>query len=119
MWVIFFDNTRVCRTPGALIWTKTYQNTNFDTFADVLRSFFKEAGVREDHPPITACIAVAGPVSNNAVTMTNRDGWVITGDSVTKAFGIREVSLINDFLAIGYGLMALEEKELVVLQVSE
>lgn len=66
---------------------------------------------------IQACIACAGPVSNNAVAMTNRDGWVITGATIKNMFGIRDVSLINDFLAVGYGLLSLESKELVMLQV--
>jgi glucokinase len=105
------------RTPGTLIFTKNYQNTHFGTFAEVLRGFLTEAGVADKPPPITACIACAGPVSNNSVTMTNRDGWVITGADIKRVFGIQEVSLINDFLAVGYGLMSLESKELVVLQV--
>jgi glucokinase len=29
-----------------------------------------------------ACLAVAGPVGNNEVTMTNRGRWVINGDKV-------------------------------------
>lgn len=105
------------RTPGTLLLSKTFQNTNFLTFEDVLSAFLKEAGV--SRPPITACIACAGPVSNNTVTMTNRDGWVIKGVDLERMFGIREVSLINDFLAVGYGLMSLESEELVVLQVRD
>ena len=50
--------------------------------------------------------------------MTNRDGWKITALDIKRMFGIRDVSLINDFLAVGYGLMSLESEELVVLQVS-
>lgn len=30
----------------------------------------------------TACLAVAGPVGNNEVTMTNRGRWIINGDKV-------------------------------------
>lgn len=39
----------------------------------------QDAGVVE--PPETACIAVAGPVRQNRVVMTNRD-WVIDGGEV-------------------------------------
>mmetsp|Transcript_37 Transcript_37/g.78 ORF Transcript_37/g.78 Transcript_37/m.78 type:complete len:405 (+) Transcript_37:45-1259(+) len=104
------------RTPGTLVLSKQYQNTHFSTFAEVLRGFLKEAGVRDDAPPISACVACAGPVTDNTVKMTNRDGWVITADDIKSTFRIREVSLINDFLAVGYGLMSLENKEMVVLQ---
>jgi glucokinase len=100
------------------VFSKQYQNTHYSTFAEVLREFLKEAGVRDDAPPISACVACAGPVTNNTVKMTNRDGWVIAADEIKRVFRIREVSLINDFLAVGYGLMSLEKKEMVVLQVS-
>lgn len=40
----------------------------------------QDAGVVE--PPETACIAVAGPVSQNRVVMTNRN-WIIDGGEVS------------------------------------
>jgi len=105
------------RTPGRLVYTQTYQNSDFKTFADAVHVFLKEAGLSDKNPPITACIAVAGPVNNNSVLLTNRDGWAIDGNAVAKEFGIQRVSLINDFVAVGYGLAALDEAtEVVVLQ---
>lgn len=41
----------------------------------------QDAGTVE--PPEAACIAVAGPVSQNKVTMTNRN-WVIDGSEVRR-----------------------------------
>ena len=66
-----------------------------------------------------ACFAVAGPVTNNKVKFTNRDSWSIEGDIIQEKVGIRKVRLINDFLAVGYGLLTIdEETECKCLQVS-
>lgn len=74
-------------------------NQDHDSFLDVIRSFLKEANLSK--PPVSACFAVAGPVSNNSVTFTNRANWSIEGDVLAKQLGIRKVRLINDFLAVG------------------
>ena len=97
--------------------SKTYQNVNFLTFGDAVRQFFIDAKIPSEHPPLTACIACAGPVKDNEVTMTNHDHWVINGEEIKEMFGIRHVSIINDFVAQGYGLLGLQPEELIVLQV--
>jgi glucokinase len=66
---------------------------------------------------MTACFAVAGPVTNNCVSFTNRDSWSIEGDDIARTFGIQVVKLVNDFVAVGYGLLTLkDETECQVLQ---
>jgi hypothetical protein len=52
-YIEFLPFTLLFRTPGALVLSKVYQNTNFGTFGDVLRHFLEEAGVTQDKPPIT------------------------------------------------------------------
>ena len=82
-------------------------NQDHASFLDVCDVFLKEANLSK--PPITACFAVAGPVSKNKVTFTNRDSWSIDGDAVGQLLGITKVCLVNDFLACGYGLLTLDE----------
>lgn len=103
------------RAPGTLILNKKYQNEHYKSFLDVLKTFLAEAGVSQ--PPLAACFAVAGPVKDNIVVFTNRDSWSINGFEIAQVLGIQTVKLVNDFLAIGYGLLTLDEaKECVVLQ---
>jgi glucokinase len=67
---------------------------------------------------MTACFAVAGPVKDNVVRFTNRASWSIDGDLIAEELGIEKVLLINDFLAVGYGLLTLDEvTECILLQV--
>lgn len=70
--------------------------------------------------PAAACLAVAGPVKDNMVRFTNRDTWSIDGDKLQEDMGIRRIRLMNDFVAVGYGLLTLnEETECVTLQHAE
>ncbi len=84
---------------------------------DVLKRFLADAALTKGRPPITACFAVAGPVTDNVVRFTNRDMWSVDGDLIAKELGIKVVRLVNDFLAVGYGLLTLDEDtECVTLQ---
>ena len=138
----------------------------------IVKAFLDEAGVTGAEVK-AACMAVAGPVNHNEVTMTNRGKWVINGDKVglraklgggkrgcpcgpwgdtvdlyyltdssfllfggmvvalrqrvnwsiqlAKATGIGAVELVNDFVALGYGLLTVDRnnpKEVKVLHVS-
>lgn len=100
------DLQKASLLPGEVIFKKKYNNADFQSFADVLRTFLY-TDARMDRPPASACFAVAGPVKNNKVRFTNRDSWSIDGDEVAEDFKIRTVSLINDFLAMGYGILTL------------
>lgn len=52
------------------------------------------------------CISAAGPVSNNYCTLTNCD-WDVDGNAIQMALNIKTL-IINDFLAIGYGIPTLD-----------
>jgi glucokinase len=55
--------------------------------------------------PSLCCISAAGPVENNFCKMTNLS-WSIDGQEIKKAINIGTL-IINDFLAIGYGIPTL------------
>jgi glucokinase len=61
---------------------------------------------RADLIPTRACISAAGPVSDNHCTMTNL-AWNIDGPALAVEFGF-PVRVINDFLAIAYGVPTLD-----------
>lgn len=65
--------------------------------------------------PQIACVAVAGPVKNNIVRMTNRD-WLISGMELTNRFGFQEVILLNDAEAIAYVTRVVSPAELEVVK---
>ena len=91
-----------------MIFQAQYLNQEFSQFNDILHQFLVES--HQSDIPVTACLAVAGPVQNNAVLLTNRDGWKIDGYEIAKHFKIHDVVLVNDFVANGYGLLTLDEE---------
>ena len=97
---------------------KSYQNQDYASFGMVVTAFLAEAAVSK--PPVTACLAVAGPVKNNVVRFTNRDSWEIDGDKIGEELRIKKVLLINDFVAAGYGVLTLNtDVECITLQRAE
>ena len=94
---------------------KKYGNDKYDSLLEVISVFLKEANFGK--VPTTACLAVAGPVTNNKATLTNREHWEIDGETLAKALGLKRIQVVNDFVAMGFGLLTLnEDTECVVLQ---
>eukprot|EP00051_Salpingoeca_urceolata_P000438 m.34093 g.34093 ORF g.34093 m.34093 type:complete len:408 (-) comp10624_c0_seq1:44-1267(-) len=112
------DKLRGVTPPGELVCEQEYKNDDFDCFEDIARKFLASDRCESvsGHLPLVACFAVAGPVDSNAVAFTNRSGWTICGTELQHRLKIREVCLINDFVANGYGLLTLTPKDVEVLQ---
>lgn len=87
---------------------RKYRNATFDSFVDIVRTFFQEVGLLV--PPHLACLGVAGVVVDNSVKFVNL-GWVVSGEVLEDELGIGRVVLINDFEAQGYGLLTIDPKK--------
>lgn len=68
---------------------------DFASFDAVLQEYLGRTGVSAG----AACFALAGPVENQEVTLTNR-GWHVSASALKGSFGFRDVCLINDFHAM-------------------
>ena len=68
--------------------------------------------------PRRACFGIAGPVANGRVAGTNLP-WSVEAGALGEAIGIRDIRLINDFAAVGYGIPLLGADDLVTLQRGE
>lgn len=68
---------------------------DFGTFEDALAHYLETAGAA----PSSACIAVAGPVHQGAVHLTNRN-WTVSEAVLKARFGIGAPKVINDFVAM-------------------
>jgi len=63
----------------------------------------------------SACFGIAGPVTGRQGWVTNLS-WELDADKMQQVLGIPKVRLINDFAAVGYGLEALGDGDLIELQ---
>jgi len=88
-----------------------FNNSDYVSFSDVVSDFLSETDFKID----VACFGVAGPVINETVEFTNLS-WNINATDIRRDLKLDKVHFLNDFVAIGYGLEALQKKDLVTLQ---
>ena len=60
--------------------------------------------------PAAICLAVAGPVKEQEVRLTN-NYWHIESKTLSRQFSGASVTLINDFTAIAYSIPFLKADE--------
>lgn len=89
---------------------KSFVSKDFAGIEDAARAYLAETGARPD----CAVFAVAGPVKDGAIRLTNI-GWHFSADGVARALGIARVVLINDFEAVALSVPHLGAGDLVVL----
>ena len=101
---------------------KEYPSGDFPDLVPMVTEFFQEAIAQncldDGEKPARACFGIAGPVVDNMSKLTNL-GWNLAGDRLGAELGIETVTLINDFVAIGYGVLGLEESQLCQLQAGD
>jgi len=89
---------------------RTWPSSELNGLASAVREYVGN----EDTPPEGACLALAGPVENGAVRFPNL-GWEVHRDDLADAAGVASLTLLNDFDAIGHGVLLLHDGELMTL----
>ncbi len=83
-----------------------------DMVSEFLTKFIQEKGSVTLH---SACFGIAGPVTGRHGWVTNLN-WELDADKMQSTLGIPTIRLINDFAAVGYGLEALGDDDIIELQ---
>ncbi|MBE9240477.1 glucokinase [Synechocystis salina] len=108
-------------SPGlgqpVILFEQTYSSPAFSDLVPMVQQFRQEAAFVLGNPVSVAkaCFAIAGPVVDNTCRLTNLD-WHLSGDRLAQELAIAQVDLINDFAAVGYGILGLGSEDLTVLQ---
>ncbi len=99
------------------LYEQRFASASYASFTDVLREFLETAKIHlGDLPNLSgACLGIAGPVRDRRSQLTNL-GWSFDSDRLAEEFNIAHVSLINDFVAVGYGVLGLQPNDLYTLQ---
>lgn len=99
------------------LYEQTYLSQKFPDLVPMVKQFYQEyaANLGNISAPEKACFGIAGPVVNNTSVLTNLK-WHLDSDRLAKELNISQVKLINDFAAVGYGILGLEKKDLYPLQ---
>lgn len=101
---------------GDVIASERYLSADYQSFEQVLTTFLES--LDEQYQVDVACLAVAGPVFGDKANVTNLP-WQIQADELVAAYAIGKVILCNDFEAVGYGINALEEKDVLTLHAGQ
>lgn len=88
-----------------------YRNSEFTRFCDIVTTFTSAHPTQID----CACFALAGPIVNGTVTLTNLP-WHFSEKDMVELLKIERVKFINDFEAIGYGAPLLNSDDYYCLQ---
>lgn len=94
-----------------------YASHDFPDLVPMVKKFLEAAAQQLGYnpQPQKACFAIAGPVVNNTSNLTNL-AWVLQADRLEQQLGLKNVALINDFVAVGYGVLGLGPDDLRTLQ---
>ena len=107
----------ISATDSHIIKKQLYASIDYPQFDILIKDFLSTVSNQDSID--TACFGVAGPVittnSSQTASITNLP-WKLSSTQLATKFLIEHVALINDFQAIGYGLSALNENDLVTLQ---
>lgn len=99
------------------LFERTYSSQNYMDLVPIVKHFL-EAASQEVSPykkPEKACFGIAGPVVNDSCELTNLS-WSLDSDRLQRELDIPQIKLINDFAAIGYGVVGLSSSDLHILQ---
>jgi glucokinase len=86
----------------------TLSCADFASADDAIRHYLREVSAPS---PVVICLAAAGPVVGNTVTITNNH-WALNADKIADDFGIKAVRLMNDFEAVAHSILQLGSGDL-------
>lgn len=105
---------------GEVVAEYRFECADYPDLGAILQAFLDRTGPVSDL--YAACFGVAGPVREEAthqVAQLTNLPWEADTRALSSILGIPRVRLINDFQAVGYGIDALVEEDLVTLQGAE
>jgi glucokinase len=96
---------------------RSFATLEHESLPSMIAAFMNDCAV--DRAALdAACFGVAGPVIDDAASLTNVP-WHVDAKRVQSMFALRRVSLLNDLEAMGYAVPVLRDSEVHVLQSGE
>lgn len=99
------------------VFERRYKSQDLPSFPAALKQFIEESELKDTSLIKCAVIGIAGPVfGGQLLFQLNIKNWCpIREHEVQQATGIERVVLLNDFVANGYGVLDLEDREVKTL----
>lgn len=93
---------------GEITKAKTYSGLEFDSLEAVIRQYLAEQQLVIND----ACIAIACPVTEDWVAMTNHT-WAFSISAMKESLGLQNLEVINDFTAVSMAIPTLSEDDVL------
>lgn len=93
---------------GEITQDKTYSGLEFDSLEAVVGHYLAEQQLRVEN----ACIAIACPVTDDWVAMTNHS-WAFSIKQMKANLGLNHLEVINDFTAVSMAIPMLSESDVL------
>ena len=94
---------------GHEIAAESFKNADFAGLASVLETYLERRPTADR--PKRAALAVAAPIVDDTVQMLNI-GWQFSQDALSRQLGLEQLTVVNDFAAIAWGLPHFGSKDL-------
>lgn len=94
---------------GTLTKITKYLCKDFETITDAIAQFAHDANVDSF---VYGCIAIACPVNNDVVKMTNHT-WSFSKTALRSELNLERLLVINDFSAVAYSLPTLSKQQVI------
>jgi glucokinase len=94
---------------GRIVAQHAFKNADFDGLESLLHSYLSQR--RGSDQPRNAAFAVAAPILEDKVRMTNI-GWQFSQTELRERLQLNQLSLMNDFAAIAFSLPYWQDHEL-------
>lgn len=101
----------------AILAEERYTSAYFPDLVPIVQKFLIAAETRcgKTLIPQKACFAIAGPVVEDTCILTNLN-WVLDARRLETELNLTQVRLINDFVAVGYGVLGLTSEDVYTRQ---
>ena len=100
----------IAQQDGSCQALTVYQCAKYASLAEVVADFIEKEQLSEK--TINACFAIACPVENDLVVMTNLP-WQFSKTELKASLGLNKLLLINDFTAIAHAIPMLSDDQKV------
>lgn len=99
------------------LYEQPYASQEFPDLVPMVRKFLAAAAQKlgDTVTPEQACFGIAGPVIKDTCKLTNLS-WSLEAARLKQELQVAQARLINDFVAVGYGVLGLSDRNLHTLQ---
>jgi glucokinase len=99
----------LCETEtGAISQAKTFSTADYASLEAVIRFYLEE----QKQEIVDGCIAIACPITDDWVEMTNHD-WAFSTSKMKANLGFEHLEIINDFTAVSMAIPMLSEQDVM------